>query len=155
MAKRKSGLARELDVVLKTIEAEKKKAQGIFLKFLKENQLEDLRFLSSEEYDDNNYYTYIRPKYLGRAEFDIFDLEQVDKEDFDYFVREIIRKDLMDEDRDTIEEALNLKLGESDLIELMQEIARRGLDPKKTITAICECYAQFPQDFVPQSLIEN
>jgi len=40
--------------------------------------IDDIAFTSTQEYDDNNYYTYCRPTSLGQASLDIADLQDDD-----------------------------------------------------------------------------
>lgn len=155
MAKVKRGLKKELEEVEALMESAREKARAVFLRFIKIHDLEDLKFLSTEEYDDNNYFTYIRPQALGSAEFDVSDLHDLDLVEFNFLVQEIIKKDMMESEREEVIEALNLEYPLNDLVDLMQEIARRGLDPKKTIEAILDLHEQFPSDLVPLNHIQS
>ena len=145
---------KDVQSVDKAIEALRQKNTNLLKSFLKKMDLSDLKFVLTNEYDDQNYYDWIRPYTLGGAEFDISELEDTDPNEFERLVLEILKHELQYMESDEAGDKLKIDDDMKKHIPLAQEIARRGMDPKKTLEAIFAIRDLVPNDCIPKDLIE-
>lgn len=150
---------KELITLQKEKDKVRSRAHSLFQKIVDEAGLEELVIGRSSEYDDNNYYTLIRPYSVFGVELSMYAIEEVDLKEFKYVVNAIIENKLEASDVSDIMEALDIEdlfeYNEEEMVALALAIANKKVDSNKVLDALLVLNDYFGENDIPDGYIQD